>query len=178
MSELVARSLDLLKVTTNLYINTQKELINIKAQLSSFQNTLQDLANQNSRAHKERVKSIRLKVYLPCCIPCPIYCAVCAITLETVIGDWKAAINKMTGIVDHNGKLTAKITAGIEDMLGGIGNDLKLIIQWQGALIAVDAIDYTFPEAEIFGFADSKPPVIESLKNLKKAANNYLRAHV
>ena len=134
---------------------------------------MQNLANGNSEAHKDRVETFRLSVYIPCALFPPAI-PVCVATLESVIAKWESSLNNLNAIVLNNNRLTGNILGDVDTSLGDMKKDTKLIFKWQGALILVQSVDWTFPEAEFLGFADSKTPIIKSLNKLKTAAQNYL----
>merc|ERR1712079_391836 len=163
MTSLVERSVTLIKEAEELYTTTQLDLSEVQAKLESFNKFMANLLDSNSEAYKDRVETIRLEVYLPCCIPCPLCCAVCAGVLETEIGKWKSALENLQTTIRNNRAEVVKL-----------GKEVGSLINWGEALHRMSQVDWTFPEAEIFGFADVRPEVVKKLDNLKKAAENYL----
>jgi len=174
MTSLVERSVTLIKEAEELYTTTQLDLSEVQAKLESFNKFMTNLLDSNSEAYKDRVETIRLEVYLPCCIPCPLCCAVCAGVLETEIGKWKSALESLQTTIRNNRAAVVKLTKEAKETKERLGKEVGSLINWGEALHRMSQVDWTFPEAEIFGFADVRPEVVKKLDNLKKAAENYL----
>ena len=114
-------------------------------------------------------------VYLPCCLASlGVACPICAAILEREIDKWEDEIHKLQATISKNGAVTGNLLAEVKEYQSGLAKEVQSLIQWGAALTATARIDYKFSEAEIFGFADVRPQVIQTLENLKTAANNYL----
>ena len=175
MTSLVERSVALIKEADELYTTTQLDLSDIQAKLESFNQFMVNLRNKNSAAYKDRVETIRLEVYLPCCIPCPLCCAVCAAVLETEIGKWESALESLQNSIKNNQAAVTKLTNEAKETIERLGQEVVSLIDWGDALNRMAQVDWTFPEVEIFGFADVRPDLVKKLDSLKKAAENYLK---
>jgi len=173
MTGLVERSLSIIKEADNLYTTIQNHLATIQSKLETFNTQMTTLADASSAAHKERVKTIRLEVYIPCCL-CILCCPVCAVTLETEIGKWKAALTALLSTVGNNKATVTKLTNEAIDEKKRLGQEVVSLITWSGALHRMSEVDWTFPDAEIFGFDDARPELVSKLDKLKAAAVNYL----
>jgi len=177
MTSLVERSLTLIKDAEALFEATQENMANIQAELESFNQFMTNLANTESQAFKDRKASIRKEVYLPCCIPCPPCCIVCAVTLETKIGEWQKDLNRLITTINNNVGATTKLIDEAIAEKETLGDQVKSLITWGEALHSMSEVDWTFPEAEIFGFADIRPDITQRLVDLKNAAISYLETN-
>merc|ERR1711866_26072 len=89
-----------------------------------------NLRNKNSAAYKDRVETIRLEVYLPCCIPCPLCCAVCAGVLETEIGKWESALENLQNSIKNNQAAVTKLTNEAKETIERLGQEVVSLIDW------------------------------------------------
>jgi len=175
MTNLVERSLSLVKDAENLFQETRVSLAEIKANLEEFDKFLKILANTNSDAFKSESKAIRSEVYPPCCIPCPLCCiAVCVPIVETKISEWKTDLNKLLTIIQANSADVQSLIHKTDEQNKVLGKEVNVLINWGEALHRMSEVNYEFPELELFEFVDVRPVITEKLGDLKKAAENYL----
>jgi len=174
MTLLVDRSLTLLEEADELYTTTRENLAKIRARLEAFNIDMKILADDNSDRFKDEVQDMRLKIYLPCCIPCPFCCPICAIGLETAVNEWKSSLNRLLNTIKGNKEVTTRLQDEAKATQDKLGEEVGALIIWGGALNRMSEVDWTFEEAEIFGFADVRPELVNKLDNLKRAAQNYL----
>merc|ERR1719228_1949097 len=162
MSAFLKRSTDKIKEALKLYDETQRHLNTVRAHLEEFQKTVEALADHNSEAFKKRKSDMRKKIYLPCCIPCPLCCVACAATLESEIKKWSRQVDNLNGVLRRNDQITGGLLKDVKEIHDFVTADVKLVIEWDAQLAKVSSIDFTIPEAEIFGFKDSIEPVVKS----------------
>jgi len=176
MSQMVDRSLQLLERADKLYSETKISLAEVRAKMEVFNDHILDLSNERSEAHKSRVKAIRLKVYLPCCIIGNIFtCPVCAGILEDQVNKWKNELKSLQSTIAKNSKVISGLVTSVKKNLEFLKNEEEIIAKWSGALHEMKNADWTFEAAEIFGFTEIKVEIVSSLNNLKRAAENYLK---
>jgi hypothetical protein len=175
MAQLIHRSMILLNEADELYQKTTMQLGPMKVKLEVFSTYINHILEDDSTEYKNKAKTLRLEVYLPCCIPCPICCPICAAGVETKIGEWKDKLKGLETVIRRSQTATKSVLTDVDKTLNFLKNEAKLIIKWQGQLILVSEVDYTFPEAEIFGWKDTQPEVIATFNGLKTAAQNYLK---
>merc|ERR1712142_99225 len=173
MTVLVERSLALIKDAEELYGETQTNLANIQARLENFDTFMLRLIDENSVGHQKEINAIRQDVYIPCCI-CPICCAVCALTLEIEIGKWGRQLQALNAVIRENKERVTSIANEAKSQRDRLGREVVNLINWSVTLHGMSDMDWTFEEAEIFGFADVRPELVNKLGNLRKAAQDYL----
>merc|ERR1712142_288507 len=173
MTVLVERSLALIKDAEELYGETQTNLANIQARLENFDTFMLRLIDENSVGHQKEINAIRQDVYIPCCI-CPICCAVCALTLEIEIGKWGRQLQALNAVIRENKERVTSIANEAKSQRDRLGREVVNLINWSVTLHGMSGMDWTFEEAEIFGFADVRPELVNKLGNLRKAAQDYL----
>jgi len=176
MSQMVDRSLQLLEKAEKLYSQTKMSLAEVRAKMEVFNDHILVLSDERSDAYKKRVKAIRLKVYIPCCVlATPIGCGFCAGVLESYINKWKKELKSLKSTIAKNSKVISGLVTNVKNNLEFLKKEEKIIATWSGALHEMKNADWTFEAAEIFGFAEAKVEIVSSLKNLKRAAENYLK---
>jgi len=174
MSQLVTRSLDLLDRADKLYSRTKISLADVRAKMESFNSHILNLSDSRSKAYKDRVQALRMKVYIPCCVfvwTCP----ACALGLELAINSWKNELNGLKTTIAKNSNIITSLVTNVKDNLEFIKKEEKLIAGWGEALEEMKSADWKFEMAEIVGFKEAKIDVVNSLEFLKKAAENYLK---
>jgi len=176
MTELIERSLNMIKEAEDLYMDVAKKLGEIQGKLEAFKEDCKNLANSESAAYKARVKDIRIKVYVPCCIASlGVACPICAGILENEISKWKGKLNELTSLLNNNVAQVTTVADKAEKQRKKLREEVGSLLNWSSALHVMSGVDYTFPEAEIFGFADVRPDLEMNLNNLKEAASVYLK---
>ena len=62
----------------------------------------------------------------------------------------------------------------LDDFIGELEGECKLIANWQGKLIQVAELAFQFEAKEIFGFSPMKTEVVKTRNGQKTSAQNYL----
>lgn len=175
MTELIERSLTLLEAADKLYADVQHRLSAVRAKLEAFRTTVTTLLDTSSQAYADKKKDYRLAVYIPCCVvSLGLACPVCVGILERKIAEWGDELNLLKNTINQNVAATDTLNNNVKENLEKLAKEVKHLVAWGAALNRVARIDYEFPEAELFGFADVRPRVYQALENLKTAANGYL----
>jgi len=175
MTELIERSLVMIKEAEALYMDVGTKLGVIQAKLEAFVTDCNNLKDSESAAYKSRVDDIRKKVYLPCCIASlGLACPICVGILENEISKWKGEMKELTSLLDNNVAQVTVLADKAKEQREKLTKEVGSLLNWASALHVMSGVDYTFPEAEIFGFADARPELHMNLNNLKDAASVYL----
>lgn len=175
MTELIERSLVMIKEAEELYMDVGTKLAVIQANLEAFENACSNLKDSESAAYKSRVDDIRKKVYLPCCIASlGLACPVCVGILENEISKWTGELVALTSLLDNNVKKVNGLKNEAEKQRDKLSKEVGSLLNWASALHVMSGVDYTFPEAEIFGFPDARIDLESNLNNLNEAASAYL----
>ena len=175
MTELIDRSLGMIKEAEELYMDVGTKLGEIQAKLEAFVKECENLKDSNSAAFKSRVKDIRMKVYIPCCaLTLGAACPICVGILENEISKWKGALNELLAILNNNVNDASTLADKAKEQRERLQKEVASLLNWASALHVMSGVDYNFPEAEIFGFAEVRPDLNMNLQNLKDAASDYL----
>jgi len=183
MIDLMGRSKDLLDEAQTKYSETTASLNKVKADLVSFRNSVEGMADDSRPRMQAWIKKTREIVYgsgAACLVfppSCAIYYPTAAAILETKINQYKEDVALLETVVKQSTEHTQEMIDRVDGTLTFVNEEVKLIIAWESQLsqmsLEFESADSLAFDIELLG----KEGALEHLVKLEEAAQNYLDHH-